>query len=160
MTYPRQTGGAISRAQHLTRLPVRLTFLRKGPWSLDGVLRVLHAQHFGVVQVEGDVERIAQTLQRCLLTGSHRQWGTFQNLIGPPENSGHEFGQWHHFIDDASAVRLLYRHVAPCQDMAHSNFVGDHARQAMHTTSACHQPDPYFGQSQPSVLSCDDDVAR
>jgi hypothetical protein len=30
-------------AQHLARLPVRLTLLRKGPWSLDGVLGALHA---------------------------------------------------------------------------------------------------------------------
>ena len=44
----------------LPRLPVWLTLLRKGPWPLDRVLGVLHSQHFTVVHVEGNVERIAE----------------------------------------------------------------------------------------------------
>src|SRR4051812_12893797 len=94
----RQPAVRSTRAQHLARLPVRLTLLRKGPWSLDSIFGALHAQHFDVVHVEGDVERIAQALQRRLLTSPDRQRGTFQDFIGPCKDSWHEFGQWHHCI--------------------------------------------------------------
>src|SRR5262245_23102420 len=45
------------------------------------------------------------------------------------------------------------------QNMAHGDFVGNHAWQAMHAPSTSHQSNSYFGKPQTGVVSGNNDVA-
>src|SRR5712691_2524031 len=114
--------------------PDGLPLLRKREWTLTAILRTALAEHVLVATIHRIRQRQAETFERSLLAGAHRQRRALEDRIRPTTRRWHQLFGRHDLVDQTPAVGIVSGHRRAGQQHTHRDLEWQLADDTMDAT--------------------------